>query len=86
MSFTESSEALNHRLITVFCAAWRTSPPSPKTTLPASMRNHILLRPPIEKMKCPRTQRPAVKTSAILGPLVSISIPPKSGTTTLGKA
>lgn len=70
----------------VFCAACSTSPPRPKTTLPKSITPHIFFKPPKLKIVWPRTQSEAVKTSAILGPLLSMSIPPSKGTMTLGNA
>jgi hypothetical protein len=84
--FTDSYDALNHRLIIVFCAACKTYPPNPKTTLPANIIPHIFFKPPNPKITCPKTQKLAVKIRAILGPLLSISIPPSKGTITFGNA
>lgn len=83
---TDSYEALNHRLIIVFWAAWSTYPPKPNTNLPANMTAHTLLNPPIPKIIWPTTQNDAVKTNAILGPFESMSIPPSNGTSMLGNA
>jgi hypothetical protein len=83
---TDNYEALNQRLIIVFCAACNTYPPNPNTTLPASITPHIFFKPPNPKIAWPRTQKAAVNINAILGPLLSISIPPIKGTTTFGNA
>lgn len=51
-----------------------------------SITDHIFLNPPKPNMAWPKTQRVDVKIITILGPLLSISIPPISGTIMLGKA
>ncbi len=70
----------------VFCAACNTYPPKPNTTLPRSITDHIFLNPPKPNMAWPKTQIADVKINTILGPLLSISIPPANGTIMLGKA
>lgn len=70
----------------MFCAACNTYPPNPNITLPISMTDHIFLNPPKPNTACPNTQREAVNIKTILGPLLSINIPPISGTKIFGNA
>lgn len=81
----DSSDALNHLLIKVFWEACKTYPPIPKIALPTSIIENMFLKPPMAKTVCPMTQINAVRTMTILGPFLSIKIPPKRGMMILGK-
>ena len=81
---SDNYEALNHLLIKVFWEACKTSPPIPKIALPANITGKMFLKPPMEKTVCPITQIKAVSIITILGPFLSIKIPPKSGIIMLG--
>lgn len=70
----------------VFCAACNTYPPNPNITRPMSITAQIFLNPPNANTACPRTHREAVRIKTIRGPLLSINIPPASGTKILGNA